>query len=113
MDFQTYQEKARGTAKYPEAGDNFMYPGLGLMGEAGEVADKLKKLMRDQGIFKPSQTSDEFRADLKKELGDVLWYVAQLSSEFGLSMEEVAVGNIDKLYSRLNRGVLGGNGDNR
>lgn len=113
MDFQEYQEKSRVTAKYPEAGDTFTYPTLGLVGEAGEVADKFKKHMRDNDILRPSQLSEEQKQELAKEFGDVLWYIAQLCSECGLSLTEVAEMNIDKLYSRMDRGVLGGSGDNR
>ena len=113
MDFKEYQEKSRVTAKYPDVGDTFTYPIMGLVGEAGEVADKLKKHMRDGGICKPSELNDEQRQELAKELGDVLWYISQLSSEFNLSLADVAQMNIDKLYSRMDRGVLGGSGDNR
>lgn len=109
MNFQEYQEKSRKTAKYPEAGHNFVYPVLGLAGEAGEVAEKVKKIIRD----KDGVVDEEAREALKKELGDVLWYVAQLSTEFGLQLDDVAEGNIEKLYSRLERGVIGGSGDNR
>lgn len=113
MEFNEYQQKSRKTAVYPDAGDNFVYPALGLLGESGEIADKLKKLMRDKGVSTPSQMTDEQREELKKELGDVLWYIAQLSTELGLELEEVAGKNIHKLYSRMDRGVLSGSGDNR
>lgn len=109
MNFQEYQEKSRKTAKYPEAGHNFVYPVLGLAGEAGEVAEKVKKIIRD----KNGVVDDEVRESIQKELGDVLWYVAQLSTEFGLSMDSVAEGNIEKLRSRFERGMINGNGDNR
>jgi len=109
MNFQEYQEKSRKTAQYPDAGKNFVYPTLGLSGEAGEVADKVKKIIRDKGGI----VNDETREAIKKELGDVLWYVAQLSTEFGLSLDDVAEGNIKKLYSRLERGTIQGSGDNR
>ncbi len=109
MDFKEYQEKSRKTAIYPNAGLNFVYPTLGLVGEAGEVAEKVKKVLRDkEGVM-----SDEKRAEIKKELGDVLWYVAQLSTEMNLDLGEVAEMNIEKLYSRMDRGVLHGSGDNR
>lgn len=109
MNFQEYQNKSRKTAQYPDAGKNFVYPTLGLSGEAGEVAEKVKKIIRDKG----GVVDDETRDAIKKELGDVLWYVAQLSTEFGLSLDEVAEGNIVKLYSRLERGTIQGSGDNR
>ncbi|KKR13704.1 MAG: hypothetical protein UT40_C0011G0015 [Candidatus Woesebacteria bacterium GW2011_GWA1_39_21b] len=109
MTFEDYQRDSRQTAKYPRAGQNIFYPTLGLASEAGEVAGKIKKIHRDHGDV----ITDEHRADLKKELGDVLWYVAQLATELDLSLEEVAQTNLDKLLSRLERGVLGGSGDNR
>lgn len=113
MDFKEYQEKSRVTAKYPELGDTFVYPTLGLTGEAGEVADKVKKHIRDRGITKPSQLTTEQKNELAKELGDVLWYVTQLASELGLELNEIAELNIEKLYSRMDRDKLGGSGDNR
>lgn len=109
MDFQEYQEKSRKTAKYPDAGENYIYPTLGLAGEAGEVAEKIKKVMRDKG----GKVDDATREDIKKELGDVLWYITQLAAELNISLDDVAESNIKKLYDRMDRGVLGGNGDNR
>ena len=109
MDFQLYQERCRATARYPDAGANPIYPTLGLCGEAGEVADKVKKVLRDrQGNFSP-----EVIADLQLELGDVLWYVAQLATELGLELEQIAQTNLDKLASRAARNVIGGSGDRR
>ena len=109
MDFQLYQERCRATARYPGAGANPIYPTLGLCGEAGEVADKVKKVLRDrQGNFSP-----EVIADLQLELGDVLWYVAQLATELGLELEQIAQTNLDKLASRAARNVIGGSGDRR
>ncbi|MFZ2187625.1 MAG: nucleoside triphosphate pyrophosphohydrolase family protein [Candidatus Moraniibacteriota bacterium] len=109
MNFSEYQEKSRKTAQYPDAGKNFIYPTLGLSGEAGEVAEKIKKVIRDKGGI----ADDATREDIKKELGDVLWYVTQLATELGLTLDDVAESNIKKLYDRMERGVLGGNGDNR
>jgi NTP pyrophosphatase (non-canonical NTP hydrolase) len=104
-----YQELSRRTATYPGAGDNIVYPTLGLAGEAGEVAEKVKKLLRDDdGVM-----SQERREALAGELGDVLWYVAQVATEAGLDLEEIAQGNLDKLLSRQRRGVLSGSGDSR
>jgi NTP pyrophosphatase (non-canonical NTP hydrolase) len=104
-----YQELSRRTATYPGAGDNIVYPTLGLAGEAGEVAEKVKKLLRDDdGVM-----SRERREALAGELGDVLWYVAQVATEAGLDLEEIAQGNLDKLLSRQRRGVLSGSGDAR
>lgn len=109
MTFGEYQEKAGKTAKYPNIGNNFIYPTLGLTGEAGEVAEKIKKIIRD----KNGTIADVDREEIKKELGDVLWYVSRLSAELGLSMDDVAEANIEKLFSRLERGAIGGEGDNR
>ena len=91
MDFHTYQQRSRATACYPEAGANPIYPTLGLCGEAGEVADKVKKVLRDQG----GEFSAEVIAALQLELGDVLWYVAQLATELGLELDQVAQANLD------------------
>jgi NTP pyrophosphatase (non-canonical NTP hydrolase) len=109
MNFDEYQSAARQTAQYPNMGSNFYYPTLGLAGEAGEVAEKVKKLMRDHG----GVMSPERRDALKKELGDVLWYVAALCSELNLTMSEVAEHNIAKLRDRRQRDAIRGEGDNR
>ena len=109
MNFKEYQTQSRKTAKYPDAGKNFIYPTLGLCGESGEVAEKMKKVLRDQGGVMSSET----RENIKKELGDVLWYVAQIATELGLSLDTIALGNIKKLYSRLERDTLRGSGDYR
>ena len=109
MDLNAYQQGARSTARYPDVGSNPIYPTLGLCGEAGEVADKVKKVLRDQGgSFTP-----EVREALKLELGDVLWYVAQLSSELGFELAEIAEANLNKLASRAARNVIAGSGDHR
>lgn len=109
MTFNDYQTTSRQTAVYPNADNNFIYPTLGLAGEAGEVAEKIKKVIRDNN----GELNDDIRANVAKELGDVLWYVAQLATELGLQLDNVAAGNIEKLMSRKERGVLHGNGDNR
>ena len=90
-------------------GCNPIYPTLGLTGEAGEVADKVKKVIRDRG----GSFDRETREAIKLELGDVLWYVAQLASELGYDLEEVAEANLQKLSSRAARGRIGGSGDQR
>ena len=109
MDLNEYQVLAQKTAQYPGKGKDLAYPALGLNGEAGEVADKLKKVMRDnQGEFDP-----ERREDLAYELGDVLWYIADLAIELGYTLDTIAHMNIKKLSSRARRGKLGGNGDHR
>jgi NTP pyrophosphatase (non-canonical NTP hydrolase) len=109
MNFDDYQRKAVGTAIYPNQGDNLYYPALGLAGEAGEVCDKIKKIMRDcDGTL-----TSEQEVEIIKELGDVLWYVANLCEELDYDMSEAAVRNITKLESRKMRGTLKGSGDNR
>ena len=109
MNFNDYQIKSRKTAKYPVIGHPVIYPALGLVNEAGEVAGVIKKIFRDKG----GEINGETRSALKAELGDVLWYVAQVCTELGLSLDEVAEHNIEKLYDRLERGKIRGDGDNR
>lgn len=109
MEFNKYQEKSKRSAKYPDIGKNFVYPTLGLSGEAGEVAEKIKKVIRDKGGVIDGETKEL----IKKELGDVLWYVAQLATELGLSLDDVAEHNIKKLYDRMERDRISGSGDNR
>jgi len=109
MELSDYQKKSRKTAKYPDVGSNFIYPTLGLAGEAGEVAEKIKKVIRDDG----GEVLPEKKKEIEKELGDVLWYVSQIATELGLELESIAAKNIEKLYSRLDRGQIGGSGDNR
>jgi NTP pyrophosphatase (non-canonical NTP hydrolase) len=109
MDFNEYQKRSRRTAAYPAIGHAVIYPTLGLVNEAGEVAGKIKKIFRDKG----GQISEESRHALQSELGDVLWYLAQVSTELGLSLEEVAEANLFKLADRLERGRISGDGDAR
>ncbi len=113
MQFSEYQKESRVTALYPRVGNNFVYPTLGLMGEAGEIAEKVKKLIRDKHVETPAEVSDIDKTEITKELGDVLWYVAQIASEFGVDLETIASGNIEKLRSRQTRSTLHGDGDNR
>ena len=109
MNLNEYQKKSRLTALYPNVGNNPIYPTLGLAGEAGEVAEKVKKVIRDKnGVFDKSA-----KEAIKLELGDVLWYVSQLSTELGFELQHVAEENIKKLESRSNRGFISGSGDNR
>lgn len=109
MNFDEYQRASRTTAAYPAIGHTAIYPVLGLTNEAGEVAGKVKKIFRDKGgVFGEAE-----RDALKAELGDVLWYLAQVCTELGLSLDEVAQANLDKLFSRLERGRIQGDGDNR
>ncbi|HXW57957.1 MAG TPA: nucleoside triphosphate pyrophosphohydrolase family protein [Solirubrobacteraceae bacterium] len=108
MELADYQRLSRRTAEYPRAAW-LSYPALGLAGEAGEVAEHVKKAIRDDG----GEIGDARRGAMSKELGDVLWYVAQLASELGLELEQIAAENLDKLRSRQRRGVLSGSGDDR
>jgi NTP pyrophosphatase (non-canonical NTP hydrolase) len=109
MNLTDYQSKSRRTALYPVIGHGVIYPTLGLANEAGEVAGKIKKIFRDKG----GVIGEAEREALKSELGDVLWYIAQVCTELDLSLDEVAQGNIAKLASRLERGAIGGDGDAR
>ncbi|QBI98234.1 MazG-like nucleotide pyrophosphohydrolase [Mycobacterium phage Sham4] len=114
MHLLEYQLRSADTAIYPGAGDvdsitGLSYAAMGLAGEAGEVANKVKKILRDQdGII-----TIENRVQLHKELGDVLWYLSQLATQIGSSLPAVAEDNIQKLSSRKDRGVLQGSGDER
>ena len=109
MNFTEYQNLALSTAIYPMMYKK-VYPALGLCGEAGEVAEKIKKVIRD-GIDYGYE--EEFKAELTKELGDVLWYVAALASDLDISLNEIAEKNVQKLASRKKRNKIGGSGDNR
>ena len=109
MTLSDFQRRSRATAVYPGAGDNLLYPTLGLCGEAGEVAEKVKKMVRDDG----GELTAARRDALAGELGDVLWYVAQLATEADLDLGDVAQANLAKLRSRQERAVLQGSGDDR
>jgi NTP pyrophosphatase (non-canonical NTP hydrolase) len=108
VEFSDYQRLSRRTAEYPREAW-LAYPALGLAGEAGEVAEHAKKTIRDDG----GMVNAERRVAMAKELGDVLWYVAQLASELELDLDEIAEENLQKLLSRQRRGVLSGSGDDR
>ena len=109
MTFNEYQQEALRFAAVPDVIQEFAHRTLGLVGEAGEVAEKVKKIYRDnKGDF-----SNLDKKDIEKELGDVLWYIATLADMLDISLEDIAVGNISKLDDRLKRGKLGGSGDNR
>ena len=109
MKANEYQTGALQTAIYPNMGQNFIYPALGLVGEAGEVAEKVKKIIRDGD----GTLTDPDRDKIAKELSDVCWYVAVLAYELDYSLEDIMQMNLDKLRSRQERGVLAGSGDNR
>ena len=105
MNFNDYQKRAIKTAIYP-TDYRMVYPALGLAGESGEVCEKVKKHLR-------GDDSPNLRKDIEKELGDVLWYVANLASDLGLHLDNIATKNIDKLRDRQRRNVLHGEGDDR
>jgi NTP pyrophosphatase (non-canonical NTP hydrolase) len=113
MTFDDYSAMVRTTAAYPEKGQNIIYPALGLAGEAGEVAEKVKKLWRNLGQKSGEQISVDDRASLVKELGDVLWYVAAMCEELQVKLEHVAEENSKKLLDRKERGVIHSAGDSR
>lgn len=106
LDFTQYQNRAGETAIYPKE-QGVEYTALGLVGEAGEIANKVKKVLR--GDYRMGH----LRMMLKGEIGDVLWYIAMLSTELDLDLMEIAQANLDKLASRKQRGVIAGSGDNR
>ena len=106
--FNEYQSAAVQTAVYPEL-IGLMYVTIGLAGETGEVAEKIKKLYRD----KNGELDDDYRDLIAKEIGDCLWYLAMLCTELDVSFEDVANGNIAKLRSRMAQGTIKGNGDDR
>lgn len=108
MSLNEYQKGALETAVYPEQ-YRVIYPALGLAGEAGEVADKIKKVIRDEG----GKVDEQRRIDVAKEIGDVLWYCAVLASDLGFELEDIGRMNYEKLKSRKERGKIGGSGDNR
>ena len=106
MNFNDYQDQASKTAIYKH---EIIYPALGLANEAGEVLGKIKKVLRDNdGDFTP-----EKREEIGEEIGDVLWYISALARDLDLCLNGLAQRNLNKLNSRLSRGVLGGSGDNR
>lgn len=111
MNFNEYQESTARTAIYPGklTVSGLVYATLGLAGEGGEIANKVKKILRDtNGVV-----SDETRTKILDEAGDTFWYLSQVVSELGGRLEDVAKTNIAKLTDRLQRGVISGSGDNR
>lgn len=109
MELNKYQEVARSTAIYPNVGNNLWYPTLGLCGESGEVAEKVKKIYRD----KSGQLDHDTKNLLIRELGDVLWYVANIASEIKIDLDKIAKVNLVKLSLRKEQDKIHGDGDNR
>ena len=112
MTLKEYQDRARATALYPREA-RLLYPVLKLAGEAGEVSEKLGKLMRDDGWQPGRPLPDGAREALVKELGDVLWYVVAAAADMDVDLDDVARVNLEKLEDRASRGVLHGSGDER
>lgn len=109
MNINEYQEAAVATAMY-ENYARVLYPTLGLCGEAGEVAEKIKKRIRDHG---GNMECPEFKRQITRELGDVLWYIANIADDLGISLAIIAQTNLDKLADRKQRDMLSGSGDDR
>lgn len=109
MNLNDYQKQAMQTAIFPKR-DGYAYTALGLAGEAGEIANKVKKFIRDG--YSREELSEKVD-ELRDELGDVLWYVAAMAHVLEIDLESIAKNNITKLQSRKERGTLSGNGDNR
>ncbi len=109
MNFKKYQKLAHKTAIYPKIGKDFIYPALGLSGEIGELLNKIKKIFRDNN----GKLTKEIEGAIKDELGDILWYLAEVSTSFGFSLEEIANLNIEKLQRRAKRNKIKGSGDKR
>ena len=107
-DFNAYQRMAAKTAIYPDE-HRIMYPALGLAGEAGQVANKVKKLIRDG----PDGRPDDWREQISSEIGDVLWYCAALATDLNLTLGMIAAMNEKKLSARKEAGTIGGSGDTR
>jgi len=108
MKFSEYEELAIQTAIYPDT-HKILYPALGMAGEAGEVANKVKKVVRDG----PDKQPEDWREQIASEVGDVLWYCAALARDLEIPLSVIAAQNRDKLLARKERGTLGGSGDNR
>lgn len=113
-----YQKEATKTASYPDIGYNLIYPALGLAGEAGEVAEKIKKLWRNYDVQSLSELNylpypEPLKQAIIKEMGDTLWYIAALCNELNITLADVAKSNLEKLKDRKERDVIKGEGDNR
>lgn len=109
MNLNEYQDAVKRTAVYPDLNNNLTYPLIGLCGEVGEVAEHIKKSIRDDG----GKVTPVRKEKLLYELSDVLWYLARLSSEIGFSLDEVAAANLYKLQLRKDKDKLHGEGSER
>jgi len=109
LNLNDYQTFVKEISVYPNVGENIIYPVLGLCGETGEVAEKIKKVIRDNnGVI-----TKEKQIEIGKELGDVIWYIAAICNELKLDLSDVLLANMEKLNSRKDRDKLQGSGDNR
>ena len=107
-DLDMYQKVALTTAIYPRE-QAIIYPTLGLTGEAGEVANKVKKIIRDGS----NKNDDSMVSEIKSEIGDCLWYIAVLANDFNIKLSDIASANLEKLEKRKQKGTIHGSGDNR
>ena len=107
-DLDMYQQVAKTTAIYPRE-QAIIYPTLGLTGEAGEVANKVKKIIRDG----TNKNDDRMVSEIKSEIGDCLWYIAVLADDIGCKLSDIANTNLIKLENRKKKGTIHGSGDNR
>ena len=107
-DLDMYQKVALTTAIYPRE-QAIIYPTLGLTGEAGEVANKVKKIIRDGS----DSTNEKLVSEIKSEIGDCLWYIAVLANDFDIKLSDIASTNIEKLALRKQNNTIHGSGDNR
>jgi len=109
MNFDEYQKGSKKTAIYPKK-NKYIYTTLGLLGEAGEIAEKMKRIYRGEDDGK---ITEQRKQAIAKEIGDLLWYLNQLATELNLSVNDIAEDNLKKLFSRKRRGKIKGDGDNR
>lgn len=113
MEFYEFEENCHhtdvGTSAQDVMSPGWLYYVLGIAGETGELCEKIKKLFRDKGGI----IDDEFKDMVKKESGDVLWYLTRLANQFDITLEEIAQANSDKLIDRMKRNVIHGDGDDR
>ena len=107
-DLDMYQKVALTTAIYPRE-QAIIYPTLGLTGEAGEVANKVKKIIRDGSNFK----DEKLVSEIKAEIGDCLWYIAVLANDFDIKLSDIASTNLEKLANRKKNNTIHGSGDTR
>ena len=107
-DLDMYQQVAKTTAIYPRE-QAIIYPTLGLTGEAGEVANKVKKIIRDGTI----ENHEGLIQEISSEIGDCLWYISVLADDIGVKLSDIANGNLEKLANRKKKGTIHGSGDDR